>query len=156
MNFQTTINTTMGTLVLIASDKGVKELHFENRAYEKNIAIKKSTQNHITKEATKQLKEYFNGKRKSFNMPLDLEGTSFQKQVWQALRQIKFGATISYKEQAKMINKPKAYRAVGTANGKNPIPIIIPCHRVVSSNGLGGFSGGMHNKIFLLDHESQL
>ena len=151
MNFQTTANTKMGKLVIVASDKGVKELFFENRI-PKNITAKKK-ENEVLKEATKQLEEYFKGKRKSFNLPLDLKGTMFQKQVWQALRKIKFGTTISYKEQAKMINKPKAYRAVGTANGKNPIPIIIPCHRVVSSNGLGGFSGGMHNKVFLLDHE---
>lgn len=151
MNFRTIINTKMGKLVILASDKGIKELFFENRI-PKNITAKKK-ENEVLRKATKQLKEYFKGERKSFNIPLDLDGTIFQKQVWQALRKIKFGTTISYKEQAKMINKPKAYRAVGTANGKNPIPIIIPCHRVVSSNGLGGFSGGMHNKIFLLDHE---
>ena len=153
--YKTTINTKMGKLTLLASTTGLRELYFENRAKEKNITASNSKQNDILKEAVKQLKEYFEHKRKTFKIPFDLEGTNFQKQAWLALTKIKYGTTISYKNQAKMIGNPKAYRAVGSANGKNPIPIMIPCHRVVSTNGLGGFSGGMHNKIFLLNHESE-
>ncbi len=107
------------------------------------------------KKIIKQLQEYFSGKRKKFNIPLDLSsGTLFQQKVWKTLLEIPYGKTESYKWVARQIRKPKATRAVGNANGKNPIPIIIPCHRVVSSDGgLGGYSAGLHNKRKLLKLE---
>ena len=102
----------------------------------------------------KELKEYSLGKRKKFDVPLDINGTTFQKQVWNALLKIPYGKTISYMEVATLIARPKAARAVGTACGKNNIPIIIPCHRVLATNNkLGGFSGGLNIKKQLLKLE---
>lgn len=103
---------------------------------------------------TTQLDEYFSGKRQIFCVPLDFRGTTFQKQVWLQLSNIPYGTTTNYGEIAKSINNPKASRAVGLANGKNPIPIIIPCHRVIGKNGtLTGFGGGLDIKQQLLDLE---
>lgn len=101
----------------------------------------------------KELFEYFNGKRNSFDIPLDLRGTDFQKSVWKSLQKIPYGETISYKTLATRL-KSKAYRAVGSANGRNPLPIIIPCHRVIATGGgLGGYTGGLRIKKFLLSLE---
>ena len=101
--------------------------------------------------ATIQLDEYFQGKRTTFSLPFKLTGTPFQLAVWKELQNIPYGQTTSYKEIAQKINKPKAYRAVGMANNKNPLPIIIPCHRVIGSNGkLIGYAGGLKLKNYLL------
>ena len=106
------------------------------------------------KTCVKQLDEYFNGKRKEFHLELDPQGTDFQKMVWQQLRKISFGEVVSYGEIAGIIGKPTACRAVGNANGKNPIAIIIPCHRVVGSDGsLTGYGGGLWRKQWLIKHE---
>lgn len=104
--------------------------------------------------ATIQLDEYFQGKRTIFSLPFKLAGTPFQLAVWKELQNIPYGKTTSYKEIAQKINKPKAYRAVGMANNKNPLPIIIPCHRVIGSNGkLIGYAGGLKLKNYLLELE---
>lgn len=104
--------------------------------------------------ATIQLDEYFQGKRTTFSLPFKLIGTPFQLAVWKELQNIPYGKTTSYKEIAQKINKPKAYRAVGMANNKNPLPIIIPCHRVIGSNGkLIGYAGGLNLKNYLLELE---
>lgn len=104
--------------------------------------------------ATIQLDEYFQGKRTTFSLPFKLTGTPFQLTVWKELQNIPYGKTTSYKEIAQKINKPKAYRAVGMANNKNPLPIIIPCHRVIGSNGkLIGYAGGLNLKNYLLELE---
>lgn len=104
--------------------------------------------------ATIQLDEYFQGKRTTFSLPFKLTGTPFQLAVWKELQNIPYGQTTSYKEIAQKINKPKAYRAVGMANNKNPLPIIIPCHRVIGSNGkLIGYAGGLKLKKYLLELE---
>lgn len=104
--------------------------------------------------ATIQLDEYFQGKRTTFSLPFKLTGTPFQLAVWKELQNIPYGKTTSYKEIAQKINKPKAYRAVGVANNKNPLPIIIPCHRVIGSNGkLIGYAGGLKLKNYLLELE---
>ncbi|MGO5441659.1 methylated-DNA--[protein]-cysteine S-methyltransferase [Megamonas funiformis] len=104
--------------------------------------------------ATIQLDEYFQGKRTVFSLPFKLTGTPFQLAVWKELQNIPYGQTTSYKEIAQKINKPKAYRAVGMANNKNPLPIIIPCHRVIGSNGkLIGYAGGLKLKNYLLKLE---
>ena len=106
-------------------------------------------------KAKNQLKEYFAGKRKKFDLPLKPEGTDFQKQVWLALESIPFGETASYLDIANGIKNPKAVRAVGGANGKNPIAIIIPCHRIINSNGsLGGYNGGIEIKQALIKIEN--
>lgn len=110
----------------------------------------------ILQQTQVQLEEYFSGTRTEFDVPLDLslQGTEFQRNAWTALAKIPFGETKSYKAQAALIGKPNAIRAVGTANGKNPIPIILPCHRVIGSDGgLHGFAGGLDKKRLLLDHE---
>ncbi len=105
----------------------------------------------IVRQAEQELREYFAGRRRTFTVKLDLEGTEFQRKAWQAMRKIPFGETISYGDQARKVGKPKAYRAVGSANGKNPIPIIVPCHRVLASDGsLGGYSLGLSMKRRLL------
>ena len=105
-------------------------------------------------EAKKQLKAYFSGKLQRFDLPLHLEGTEFQERVWKALRRIPHGKTLSYAVLAEKVGKPKASRAVGNANGKNPLPIIVPCHRVIAHNGgLGGYTGGLEKKRFLLKLE---
>jgi methylated-DNA-[protein]-cysteine S-methyltransferase len=102
-------------------------------------------------EAVRQLREYFAGKRKDFDLPLVLEGTEFQRKVWRKLQEIPYGETISYGVLAKRVGNPRASRAVGSANGKNPIPIVIPCHRVIAGDGgLGGFGGGLSVKQKLL------
>lgn len=104
--------------------------------------------------ATIQLDEYLQGKRTTFSLPFKLTGTPFQLAVWKELQNIPYGKTTSYKEIAQKINKPKAYRAVGMANNKNPLPIIIPCHRVIGSNGkLIGYAGGLKLKNYLLELE---
>lgn len=106
--------------------------------------------------AKSQLNEYFRGKRKEFDLPLKLEGTNFQKSVWKQLLKIPYGDTFSYKKVAEAIENNKAYRAVGNANNKNKIPIIVPCHRVTASNGkIGGYGAGVWRKKWLLEHESQ-
>ena len=106
-------------------------------------------------DAVVQLREYFAGSRQNFELQLNPDGTSFQKKVWKALQQIPFGKTKSYMELSKILGDPKAIRAVAAANGKNPIWIMIPCHRVIGSDGsLTGYAGGLHRKKWLLNHES--
>ena len=108
-------------------------------------------------ECLRQLEEYFKGRRRKFNIPLLLKGTDFQKAVWRQLQKIPFGRTASYGDVARAIGRPRAFRAVGNANNKNPIPLIIPCHRVIGSDGkLVGFGGGIWRKQWLLDHEKSL
>ena len=107
------------------------------------------------KEAVKQLTEYFEGKREVFDLKLKPQGTKFQKEVWQELLKIEFGKTVSYQQIANRLGNPKVIRAAASANGRNPIPIIIPCHRVIGSDGsLTGYAGGLHRKEWLLSHES--
>jgi methylated-DNA-[protein]-cysteine S-methyltransferase len=115
-----------------------------------------SQQDIIALKAVEQLKEYFDGKRISFDLPLRLEGTLFQKKVWEQLTTIPCGETRSYQEIAQSLNIPKAYRAIGQANSKNRFVIIIPCHRVIHANGaLGGYNGGIDRKKWLLAHEKK-
>ena len=110
----------------------------------------------LIKKAAAQLSEYFEGRRKKFDLPLDVRGTDFQTAVWKALRKIPFGKTVSYGELAACIGKPRAYRAAGMANNRNPIVIIIPCHRVIGHDGsLTGYGGGLKTKQFLLDLERE-
>ncbi|MGM0379566.1 MAG: methylated-DNA--[protein]-cysteine S-methyltransferase, partial [Bacillota bacterium] len=117
---------------------------------------KEANENKLTKLAKKQLNEYFTHKRKEFNLPIKLEGTDFQKKVWKELMNIEFGKTNTYKEISLKINKPKAYRAVGNASSKNGFLIIIPCHRVISSNGtIGGYNAGIEKKRWLIIHEKK-
>jgi methylated-DNA-[protein]-cysteine S-methyltransferase len=104
----------------------------------------------VLKETATQLDEYFARERTEFDLPMELDGTAFQKEVWRELSRIPYGETISYGELARRVGRPKGPRAVGQANGKNPIPIIVPCHRVLASNGIGGYGGGLTCKRALL------
>ena len=107
-----------------------------------------------TREAARQLGEYFSGKRRTFTLPLDLRGTPFQRTVWEELRKVPFGTTVTYGELARRIGKPRAVRAVGQANHRNPVPIVVPCHRVIGHDGsLVGFGSGLELKRRLLEHE---
>jgi len=108
----------------------------------------------VLEDAVYQFQEYFEGKRRHFNLKLNPSGTDFQKKVWNLLQQIPYGKTVSYLELSKKSGDPKAIRAVASANGKNPLWIIVPCHRVIGSNGdLVGYAGGLHRKKWLLEHE---
>ena len=119
------------------------------------IEWRRDDQHPVIRETARQLEEYFKAGRTSFDVPLDLRGTPFQTKVWRALRQIPYGETRSYAELARAVQAPKASRAVGGANGKNPVGIIVPCHRVIaSSGGLGGFACGLAYKRKLLDLEA--
>lgn len=154
----------IGEINLAANKKGLCMLEFDNKkriekhikqiVHETNCNIKNST-NHIILKTINQLDDYFNGKRIHFDLPLCLIGTSFQKTVWKELLTIPYGSTRSYKDQAIAIGNLKAIRAVATANGQNKISIIIPCHRVIGSNGsLTGYGGEVWRKKFLLELES--
>lgn len=147
----------VGLLKLVAHDTALVAVLWENEDPKRvRLAELIEDKKHpILLETQKQLNEYFSGQRKVFDLPLDFEGTEFQQKVWQALLTIPFGETRSYKQIAEQIGNVKAVRAVGAANGKNPISIIAPCHRVVGANGkLVGFAGGLENKDILLKLET--
>ncbi|OTG68427.1 glycosyltransferase [Acinetobacter sp. ANC 4218] len=149
----------VGTLKLVANNTALVAVLWENENPKRlRLAELIEQVNHPILLATqKQLTEYFAGTRQQFDLPLDFEGTEFQKKVWQALLTIPFGETRSYRDIAEQVGNVKAVRAVGAANGKNPISIIAPCHRVVGTNGkLVGFAGGLDNKEILLKLESSL
>ena len=147
----------VGILKLVATENALVAVLWENENPKRvRLAELIEQVNHpILLETQKQLREYFAGTRQQFDLPLDFEGTVFQKKVWQALLGIPFGETRSYRDIAEQVGNIKAVRAVGAANGKNPISIIAPCHRVVGVNGkLVGFAGGLNNKEILLRLES--
>ena len=147
------IESPIGEIFIKASPIGLEKVSF----YAMDT-FTSSSQNsrEIADETGKQLLDYFEGKRKSFNLPLNLKGTEFQQRVWNELINIPFGKTSSYLQLSKTIGDPKAIRAVGTANGANPIAIIIPCHRVIGSDGsLTGYAGGIKKKRYLLDLEQE-
>ena len=149
----------VGALKLVANDTALVAVLWENENPKRVRLAELIEQTHhpILLETQKQLSEYFAGKRQQFDLPLDFEGTEFQQKVWQALLTIPFGETRSYRDIAEQVGNVKAVRAVGAANGKNPISIIAPCHRVVGANGkLVGFAGGLDNKEILLKLESSL
>jgi methylated-DNA-[protein]-cysteine S-methyltransferase len=147
----------VGELKLVSNDKGLAAILWENDDPSRvKLSPLVENKNHpVLLETERQLKDYFAGKLKKFSIKLDFVGTEFQKKVWKALTSIPFSETRSYGQIAKQIGHPKAVRAVGAANGKNPISIIAPCHRVIGSNGkLTGFAGGLKAKAFLLGIES--
>ena len=151
------IQTPVGQLTLVANDHALIAVLWENDDPNrvKLAELNQNLDHSILNETEKQLIEYFAGQRTQFNLPLEFQGTAFQKSVWSALLNIPFGETRTYKEIAESIGNVKAVRAVGAANGKNPISIIAPCHRVIGANGkLVGFAGGLENKQILLKLES--
>jgi len=150
----------LGQLTLAATASGICGIYFFDQRNFKGTTGWQLTRHHphLT-AAAQQLDEYFAGRRQEFDVPLDLQvsGTEFQQSVWQALLSIQFGKTSSYGKHASLINKPRAVRAVGGAIGRNPISIIVPCHRVVGSNGaLTGYDGGLERKKYLLRLEGVL
>lgn len=153
-----TIDSSVGKLKLVASHKGLVAVLWE-RAKAQRVRLgegEKSERHPVLSQAELQIAEYFAGKRRSFSVSIDMRGTSFQKQVWDALLAIPFGETRTYGDLAKQLGKPLAARAVGAASGKNPLSIIVPCHRVVGSTGtLSGFAGGVEAKTRLLELEGR-
>ncbi|WP_213804666.1 methylated-DNA--[protein]-cysteine S-methyltransferase [Granulicella sp. dw_53] len=152
-----TMDSPVGELKIVASDKGLTAILWENdnpRRVRLGELVE-DKKHPVLCETERQLKEYFDGKRRSFSLALDMRGTRFQNDVWEALLAIPFGETRSYGQLAKQLGNPKATRAVGAANGRNPISIIVPCHRVIGSSGkLTGFAGGLDTKARLLDLEA--
>jgi methylated-DNA-[protein]-cysteine S-methyltransferase len=148
----------VGKLKLVASETGLIAILWENdnpRRVRLTDLVEDNNQS-ILVETERQLKEYFAGKRNAFAIPLDMRGTAFQKNVWRALQAIPFGKTLTYGEIAKQLGRPTSSRAVGAANGRNPVSIVVPCHRVIGSTGkLTGFAGGLDTKAHLLTLESQ-
>lgn len=154
--YSKTMASPVGKLKLIATDKGLAAILWENDkpGRVRLNPLSEDKKHPILQETEEQLKEYFNGKRKIFSVKLDPKGTGFQNKVWRALRTIPFGETRSYGQIARQIGNVKAMRAVGAANGRNPISIIVPCHRVIGASGqLTGFAGGLETKEHLLSLE---
>lgn len=143
------IESPLGTIELLADEHGITSVKLgAERVFE-------TSDDDLLSEAEVQLSEYFEGKRKEFKIQLTLNGTDFQKQVWSELLKIPYNKTISYLELSRRLGDEKSIRAAASANGKNPIAIIVPCHRVIGSNGeLTGYTGGLWRKQWLLEHES--
>lgn len=145
------INTPIGTMIATADEEGITSLDFAE-----DVPSLTHSDNPLLLRLKKELYEYFEGKRTAFTLPLNPHGTPFQKTVWETLRTIPYGETISYAQEAQKFGNPKAIRAVANANGRNPIAILIPCHRVIASGGgIGGYSGGIEKKEFLLALEKK-
>jgi methylated-DNA-[protein]-cysteine S-methyltransferase len=152
----TSMESPIGPLLLAGDQGGLHMVYFVNGRRPKSLPRAWVEDKKPFKEVIRQLKTYFDGKLTDFDLPLVLDGTEFQLLVWRSLQKIPYGETISYGQLAKRIGSPDAARAVGLANGSNPIPIIIPCHRVIGSNGdLTGFGGGLPIKKKLLALESK-
>ena len=166
MNYCTTFNGPFADLLLISDGEFLCGLYMDKTdndgsaflaASKKYGKLQRKDHLPVFEQTSSQLSEYFAGKRNSFDIPIKMIGSEFQKKVWQELLKIPFGCTASYGEIAARISNPSASRAVGLANGSNPIGIIVPCHRVIGANGsLTGYAGGMDRKRFLLDHERRL
>src|SRR5690554_4776926 len=145
------IETPIGILELKGTAEGLVSVLFKD---EENDSPSKEIPEEL-QDSAKQLQEYFEGKRTEFNIKLSPEGTDFQKKVWKQLEEIPFGKTATYRQIANQLGNPKVIRAAASANGKNPISIIIPCHRVIGADGsLTGYAGGLHRKKWLLEHEN--
>ena len=152
--FYDTLDTPLGTLTLEASEQGLTNIRFPNRA---QSVAGKMTSNSVLSLAKRELKAYFAGQLKEFSVPLDWHGTAFQESVWRALTAIPYGETTSYADIARAIGRPRSARPTGGAVGRNPLPIIVPCHRVIGSDHtLTGFTGGLNIKVALLELEGRL
>ena len=154
----TVMKSSVGKITLVADNVSLRAIYWLNQKPDrvKFPDLENNDSNHVLKSAVKQLKAYFSGTRRKFDIPLGPVGTVFQEEVWLALRSISYGETVSYSDIAKQVGRPKAVRAVGAAISKNPLSIMIPCHRVIGANGkLTGFAGGLSTKEFLLNLENQ-
>ncbi|WP_029767819.1 methylated-DNA--[protein]-cysteine S-methyltransferase [Haloglycomyces albus] len=150
--YYTYMDSPIGIVNLTANDQGVTRLHLNEEP-----TVPKEAGNTVLAQTMEQLKAYFAGELQEFTVPLDPDGTEFQRQVWSGLQDIPYGHTWSYGELAQHIGRPSAVRAVGLANGRNPVSLIVPCHRVIGADGsLTGYAGGIERKKFLLDHEKHI
>lgn len=141
----------IGVIEIVGNSEGVSSILFKDDV---SLAISETIPRELNNVVT-QLQEYFEGKRSTFNVKISPKGTDFQKRVWNELLNIPFGKTLNYQQIANKLGDPKVIRAAASANGKNPISIIIPCHRVIGSDGsLTGYAGGLHRKKWLLEHEN--
>jgi methylated-DNA-[protein]-cysteine S-methyltransferase len=146
-------NSPLGTIRLEAADETLMVVSFQD---DERIASNPEVNHKVLRQAIQQLDEYFKGTRTEFDLPLSPEGTSFQQKVWHELLKIEYATTITYLQLAKRLGNVKSIRAAASSNGKNPIGIIIPCHRVVGADGkLTGYAGGLHRKQWLLEHEAK-
>ncbi|MGY5845897.1 methylated-DNA--[protein]-cysteine S-methyltransferase [Salegentibacter sp. HM20] len=144
------LKTPLGIAKISGNEQGISEIKILDEAEDTSAAVPDFLQNAID-----QLQEYFAGERKHFELKLNAKGSEFQQKVWQELLKVPFGKTCSYLELAKRVGDVNAIRAVAAANGKNPLWVVVPCHRVIGSNGeLTGYAGGLHRKKWLLNHES--
>jgi methylated-DNA-[protein]-cysteine S-methyltransferase len=155
MIYYTQHSSPVGMLVLVATDRGLSGVYFEQHKYFKGTQDWAQAPAHVhLSEAARQLDDYFAGRRTSFDVPLDMAGTPFQQAVWRELAALPFGRTTSYAAIAQRVANARAVRAIGTAIGRNPVSIIVPCHRVLSSAGeLSGYAGGLERKRYLLTLE---
>ena len=150
----TTMESPVGTLTLTARDGRLTGLHMDGQRHAPAASPDWQRDDDGLAAVVEQLEAYFAGSRESFTVELDLAGTDFQRSVWAGLLEIPYGETMSYGELARRVGRPGASRAVGLANGRNPVAIIVPCHRVIGANGtLTGYGGGIDRKVWLLDHE---
>lgn len=152
------VSSPVGNLKVVASDKGLVAILWENDDPKRVRLddVKEFPHHPMLRRVEAELSEYFAGTRNTFSLPLDMRGTPFQKKVWEALVRIPFGETRTYGQLAAQLGRPGASRAVGAANGRNPVSIVVPCHRVIGSTGkLTGFAGGLKAKAHLLDLESR-
>jgi len=157
VTWMTTMASPIGLLTLTARDGWLTGLHMDGADHAPTGQETWRRDDSQFKEAVGQVEAYFAGELIDFDLPLRLEGTEFQRQVWKGLQGIPYGQTISYGELARRVGNVKACRAVGLANGRNPVAVIVPCHRVIGANGtLTGFGGGLDRKKWLLDHERSL
>lgn len=153
--YYTCYESPIGTLTIQASDQGLLGAWFQTQTTQPDHLGIRNDKHPYLVQAVKEYQEYFTGTRTVFDVPVAAKGTQFQQKVWQTLTDIPHGTTWSYQELAYAIENPKAVRAVGLANGKNPISIIVPCHRVIGKNGaLTGYAGGIEIKRWLLEHEA--
>jgi methylated-DNA-[protein]-cysteine S-methyltransferase len=154
--FSTVLDSPVGELTIVATDHGIRAILWPGDDPSR-VRLAETTEDPshpVIAETVAQLVEYFDGERTDFDLPLDPVGTEFQRDAWATLRSIPYGTTVSYGEQAARMGDRRKARAVGAANGRNPISIVVPCHRVVGANGaLTGFAGGTETKAWLLDHE---
>ena len=156
--YYSALPTPLGELAIFALNNAIYRVEFTDKFEENDLdKVNQYQESTLTLRAKKQLEQYFSGELTQFNLPLSPHGTSFRQQTWQALQNIPYGETRSYSEQARLMNNEKAVRAVGAANGANPIAIIIPCHRVIGKNGsLTGYASGLERKAWLLKFEQEL
>jgi methylated-DNA-[protein]-cysteine S-methyltransferase len=151
-----TLDSPIGPLTLIATDGVLTGLSMAGQRHERLPSPGTVRDDAGFADIRDQLDRYFEGELIDFDIPMDMQGTDFQRSVWASLCEIPYGDTISYKELAQWVGNPNAFRAVGLANGRNPIALIVPCHRVIAANGqLGGYGGGLDRKTWLLEHEAK-